>query len=66
MAKTPFSARLNYHRNLINNPKPIRFCSYFRKHSNYFKKHSKFIAIERLKNTSNSSKDTLKLKLKRR
>ena len=63
-SETHFNLRLNNHRKDVNNPKAISACSHYKIHGHNFMKHSKFTLIEQL--TENVSKDTLKLRLKRR
>ena len=62
----PFNLRLNSHRKDVNNPKAIPACHHFKIHGHNFMKHAKFILIEQLTEISNASKDTLRLRLKRR
>ena len=65
-SETPFTLRLNNHRKDANNPKAIPACSHFKMHGHNFMKHAKFTLIEQLTEISNASKDTLRLRLKRR
>ena len=51
--ETPFSLRLNNHKKDVNNPKAIPGCNHFK-------------LIEQLTEISKVSKDTLRLRLKRR
>ena len=64
--ETPFNLRLNNHRKDVNQLKPIPACSHFKIHGHNFMKHAKFTLIEQLTEISNVSKDTLRLRLKRR
>ena len=65
-SETPFNLRLNNHRKDVNNPKVIPACNHFKIHGHNFMKHAKFNLIEQLTEISNVSKDTLRLRLKRR
>ena len=58
--------RLNNHRKDVNNPKAIPACSHFKIYRHNFMKHAKFTLIEQLKEISIVSRDTLRLRLKRR
>ena len=64
--ETPFNLRLNNHGKDANNPKAIPACNHFKIHGHNFVKHAKFTSIEQLTELSNVSKDTLRLRLKRR
>ena len=48
------------------NPKAIPACNHFKIHGHNIMKHAKFTLIEQLTEISNVSKDTLRLRLKRR
>ena len=63
--ETPFNLRLNNHRKDVNNSKAIPACNHFKIHGHNFMEHAKFNLIEQLE-ISNVSKDTLRLRLKRR
>ena len=65
-SETPFNLRLNNHRKDVNNPKAIPACNHCRIHGHKFMKHAKFTLIEQLTEISKVSKDTLRLRLKRR
>ena len=65
-SETPFNLRLNNHRKDVYNPKAIPACNHFKIHGHNFMKHAKFTLIEQLTEISNVSKDTLRLRLKRR
>ena len=65
-SETPFNLRLNNHRKDVYNPKAIPACNHFKIHGHKFMKHAKFTPIEQLAEISNVSKDTLRLRLKRR
>ena len=65
-SETPFNLRLNNSRKNVNNPKAIPACNHFKMHGHNFMKHAKFTLIEQLTEMSNISKDTLRLRLKRR
>ena len=65
-SETPFNLRLNNHRKDVYNTKAIPACNHFKIHGHNFMKHVKFTLIEQLTEISNVSKDTLKLRLKRR
>ena len=65
-AGTPFNLRLNNYRRDVNNLKAIPTCHHFTKYSHNFLKHAKFTLIEGLTKISKVSKDTLRLRLKRR
>ena len=58
--------RINNHRKDVNNLKAIRASNHFKIHGHNFMKHAKFTLIEQLTEISNVSKDTLRLRLKRR
>ena len=61
-----FNLRLNNYRKDVNNLKAIPACNCFKIHGHNFMKHGKFTLIEQLTEMSNVSKDTLRLRLKRR
>ena len=65
-SETPFNLRLKNHRKDVNNPKAIPASNHFKIHGHNFMKHAKFTLIEQLTEISNVSKDTLRLRLKRR
>ena len=65
-SKTPFNLRLNNQIKGVNNPKTIQACHHFEIPGHNFMKHAKFILIEQLSETSNVSKQSLRLRLKRR
>ena len=66
-SETHFNLRLNNHRKGVNNPKTILASNHFKIHShNFMMKHAKFTQIEQLTEISNVSKDTPRLRLKRR
>ena len=65
-SETPFNLRLNNHRKDVNNPKATPACNHFKIYGHNFMKHAKFTLIEELTEISNVSKDTVKLRLKRR
>ena len=65
-SETPLNLKLNNHRKDVNNTKAIPACSHFKIHGHNFMKHAKFTLIEQLTEISNVSKDTLRLRLKRR
>ena len=48
----------------FNNLKVIPACHYFKTHRHNFTKHAMFTLIEQLSETSNVSKNTLRLQLK--
>ena len=62
----PFNLRLNSHRKDVYNPKAIPACNHFKIHGHNLMKHAKFTLTEQLPEISNVSKDTLRLRLKRR
>ena len=64
--RDPFNLKLNNHRKDVNNPKAIPACNHFKIDGHNFMKHAKFTLIEQLTEISNVSKDTLRLRLKRR
>ena len=64
--RDPFNLRLNNHRKDMNNLKPIPACNHFKMHGHNFMKHAKFTLIEQLTKILNVSKDTIRLRLKRR
>ena len=64
--KDPFNLKLYNHRKDVNNLKAIPTCNHFKMHGHNFMKHAKFTLIEQLMEISNVSKDTLRLRLKRR
>ena len=65
-SETSFNLRLNNYRKDVYNLKAIPACNHFKIHGHNFMKHAKFTLIEQLTEISNVSKDTLKLRLKRR
>ena len=65
-SETPFNLRLNNHRKDVNNPKAIPACSHFKIPGHNFMKPANFTFIEQLTQISNVSKDTLRLRVKRR
>ena len=65
-SETSFNLRLNNHKKHVNNPKAIPACNHFNIKGDNFMKHAKFTLIEQLTEISNVSKDTLRLRLKRR
>ena len=65
-SETPFNLRLNNHRKDLNNPKAVSAWSRFKIHGHNLMKHAKFTLIEQLTEISNVSKDTIRLRLKRR
>ena len=50
----------------VNNPKIVPAYHHFKTPGYYFMKHAKFTLIEQISEASNVSKDTLRLRLKRR
>ena len=65
-SETSFNLRLNNHKKDVCNPKAIPVSNHFKIHGHNFMKHAKFTLIEQLTEISNISKDTLRLRLKRR
>ena len=65
-SETTFNLRLNNHRKDVYNPKAIPACNHFKINGHNFMKYAKFTIIEQLTEISNVSKDTLRLRLKRR
>ena len=63
-SKTPFNLRLNNQGNHVNNSKAIPVWHHFKTHDHNFMKHAKFILKEKLSETSNVSRHTLRLRLK--
>ena len=64
--RDPFNLRLNNYRKDVNNSKAIPACNHVKTHGRNFMKHVKFTLTEHLRETSNVSEDTLRLRLKRR
>ena len=58
--------RLNHHKKDANNPKVIPTYSHYKIHGHNVMKYVKFTLIEQLTEISNVSKNTLRLRLKRR
>ena len=65
-SKFLFNLSLNSHRKDVNNPKAIPACHHFKIHGHNFMKRAKFTLKGQLTNIANVSKDTLRLRLKRR
>ena len=59
----PFNLRLNNHRKDDNNPKTIPACIHFKTHDRNFVKYANFTLIEQLKETSNVSINTLRVRV---
>ena len=58
--------RLNKHSKDKKNPHSIRACKHFNNWNHVFHKHGKFIPIEKLNNSKNTSTEVLKQRLKER
>ena len=65
-SETPFNLRLNNLTKDVNNRKPIPACNHFKIYGPNFMEHAKFTLIEQLTKISNVSKDTLRIRRKRR
>ena len=65
-SETPFHIRLNNHRKDIKSPHAIEPCKHFINCNHLFHKHVKFILIEQLNNTKNTSTEVLKQKVEDR
>ena len=65
-SETPYHVRLTNRRKDIKNPHDIEACKHFNDWNHVFHKYGKFILIEQLNNTKNTSAEVLKQKLKDR
>ena len=57
--------RPNNYRKDVNNSKPISTCNYFKTHGHEFMKYAKFTLMKQTSETTDVTKDTLRLRFER-